>query len=548
MISSKNIRFHAPSNTYIIPKNSVIDQNITISGNAIVGTGVHFWKNVKIDGNVQIGKGCIIEGNLKAGKIIVGSRSKIKGNILAESDVSLFQNTSVQSIESGGNITIMQNCTVGYANGETLEIVGKAEVGKIGSITKMTVRAEFVNELEPENEDEEINGNEEISEDKDIENEIKISEEESNFENKNIDVEESTPIETQTIENGLMLNASLNSSATPMLQMENDIEKPKSDIKADEKVESSDAEIIDMEDESSPKSFSESFERSSVQPINVSADEIEEVEIIENEIAENSNAANKSASSKNLKTVETPFGTIVIGEQDSNDTGKQNENKKEQFASVIHTSKEEQQADYEAELKSKFGKPASSSPISKSETGLKTESKIESKTESRIEPKKEAPLKAEKSRWPAFEPQNIKSETKQIQYEEIKDRESFKAKENPTASIKQPESVKQTEAAKQAEIFKQSNFSKANQKIVFEEIPSGKPNEKLNPVQEYSSQKQGESQKRNEKQNEKQSEKQSEEQSEKQKQAQLEAEKSKAWYEERYQSAPQKKKEYPPYI
>jgi len=81
MISSKNIRFHTPSNTYVIPKNSFFDENVVINGNVIVGSGTHFWKNIKINGNIQFGKGNVAEGNVDADNVIIGPRSRIMGTV-----------------------------------------------------------------------------------------------------------------------------------------------------------------------------------------------------------------------------------------------------------------------------------------------------------------------------------------------------------------------------------------------------------------------------------------------------------------------------------
>jgi hypothetical protein len=142
---SQNIRYHSPSDTYIISKKSYFDQDVLINGNVMVGPGVHFWKNVKIQGNAQFGKGCVIEGRLDAENALIGSQSVVKGPIHVSGDISLFQNVVVRSIESSGSIVVMEGCTADYINGKKLEIIGKAQVKKIGTVTKMTVKADNMN-------------------------------------------------------------------------------------------------------------------------------------------------------------------------------------------------------------------------------------------------------------------------------------------------------------------------------------------------------------------------------------------------------------------
>ena len=606
MISSKNIRFHAPSNTYIIPKNSVIDQNVTISGDVIVGPGVHFWKNIKVDGVAKIGKGCIIEGNLKANRVIVGSYSKIKGNISADSDVSLFQNAFVRSIESGGNITIMQNCAVGYANGKRLEVIGKAAISKIGAITKVTVRAEIVNELESENDDEieteieteieaGIEAGIETGSEIEIENKDKIEVEVENevtgkAENENkvedqikkIDVEKSESLNPVNTENEINRNTNLDSNATPIFQMENSSNNAKAEINAEENAEKNseeNVEIIDMMDENSPKSFSGSFVRSESQPIDISADEIEEVEIIEESTTDSVFNEPKTVP----KTVETPFGTIVVGEQAVSDDFSDSKNLKtencqkdesKQFASVIHVSREKQQADYEAEMKigkSSQQKSFSSSPSSPQFSSpsfpsapflspLKSANRSENS-----KPSESAELKTERPRWPAFEPQSrVRVENSKIQYESIKadstqnqdssqTSSSFQSSSsifsNPLKTESRIEKASKIEETQEATPKQAEKIRKANQKIVFEEISAQNTTEdfgRKQPAQKpFESQVQKQNQNDRQNLNEKQEQTQQEQ---KERQAQAELEKSKLWYEDRYQSVPQKKKEYPPYI
>ncbi|WNY27813.1 hypothetical protein [Methanolapillus ohkumae] len=154
MTSKPKIRFYPSSNTYVIPKGSFFEDSILIHGNLIAGPGVHFWKNVIVEGNVQLGKGCTLAGNLKAVNVIVGAKSKVGGKITADWNTSVFQNSEIGSIECLGHLVIMNGCVVGYANAEkTMEILGKADIKKIGRVTKVTVRT---NEVLPVPEEKDI--------------------------------------------------------------------------------------------------------------------------------------------------------------------------------------------------------------------------------------------------------------------------------------------------------------------------------------------------------------------------------------------------------
>lgn len=556
MISSKNIRFHAPSNTYIIPKNSVIDQNTAIKGNVIVGQGTHFWKNVKVDGNIQFGKGCAVEGNVKADQIIVGSRSKIKGKITADGDVSLFQNAFAESVESGGNITIMPGCVVGYANGSTLQIIGKAEIKKIGAITKVTVRADTVAELPEEPKDSENLEELEFAVNTPIhissENEMQNISENLVFENNKKDEMESSSEELYNKEFVSESNAIENPTVTPTFQVENTIEQNETVIEKDNESENSGVEIIDEtgeKDENSPKSFSFS-EFSSVpsnHPVDIPTDESEEVEIID--------GIDESESNENFvsKTIETPFGTIVVGEKTISKTPARslsasknqsetdntvNKNDDGTFASVMEVSKEEQKADYEVEIRSKTRTPPSkvefrwpsfeAKPTRK--TGLRAAAERQEK-ENLFAQISQSPVKM--------------SATEDIQYEEMeirsapKQKEFFAKPENNTVrkanqkivfeEIGKSESVKQSPSAKQSQSMKQTEKQMAAEEIIRRQTKTEIKIETLSiePIG---------------------AENLPENKSEKKERNIAEAERSKTWYEERYQEIKPRKKDYPPYI
>ncbi len=521
MISSKNIRFHSPSNTYIIPKNSILDQNVAVKGNVIVGPGTRFWKNIKIDGNIQLGKGCVVEGNLEAGRVIIGSRSKIKGNITADSDVSLFQNAAVRSVESGGNITIMPGCVVGYANGSTLLVIGKAEIKKIGVITKVTVRANTVAELEDESEESGSEDSEFAAGSKinfNDSNELQDVTEELIFEDNIIDEIEINSVSAYNNKNEIGNSANLDSSSTPIFPMENADETVHLGAETSICPEESDAEMIDESDENSPKSFTVPgfVGPSAGHPVNVPTDESCEVEIVGGPDDFDSDSDAETV----FQTVETPFGTIVVGEQPAKGSSLKAASSEpdSQFASVTESTREEQRAEFEAEMKTN---PASAD--------RKSEFKWPAFEPKRMPKTEKKPTVSAKA-TPSSPDKNLfgRKVSSQIEYEEIKIQTIPKQKEN----FSKPGQVNI------------SGKTPSNAKIVFEEIGGSEP------VRPQSVQK-SKADILMEKMNfDTVSEKPAEAKvsAEKKVRSREEIEKSKVWYEERYPQAESHKKEYPPYV
>jgi N-acetylglucosamine-1-phosphate uridyltransferase (contains nucleotidyltransferase and I-patch acetyltransferase domains) len=620
MISSKSIRFHISSNTYIIPKNFIFDQNVSINGNAIVGAGVRFWKNVKIFGDVQLGKGCIIEGNLNADNIIVGAQSKIKGNIIASGNISLFQNSVVKSIKSNESITIMEGCFVGYADSKRLEIIGKAEIKKIGSVTKVTVRADTIalpedeTEIEDQIKSEEFvidefaseefaideSASEEFAIDESASEEFVIDEsaseefviDESASEEFVIDesvseefvigestseefvIGESTsedliiektnskrnPLENNKIEQLLTQppdstfaeiidgsNENLDSKSTPLFQMEQTNQKMDTASEIN-------AEITDKENSDIPK------------------DELSDVEILD----ASEFSAPVSEETRAQKTIETPFGTVVIDDDRADKNRQSSSRSKDVGAELIIESKEE--------------KKSERMPHSNFET-KKKEEKIQKSDEERFERSNElktseklpeSPVKPKP--WPQFNPSpsKFKSETKAETKAETKvpltSRTDSKSNSSPKSDFQYDE-IKTKNLPGFSASVNTNNDSKAdfrndsksikqrqiNQKIVFEEIESGtksslsdnmkksesgqkdqkKPYQNQNERQIQNSQNERQIQNN---QNEQQAQNEQQNRKEQNKNDFTDSEKSKLWYEERFKTAPPQKKEYPPYI
>ena len=549
MISSKNIRFHVSSNTYIVPKNSTFDQNVSIDGNVIVGTGVHFFKNVKIFGDVQIGKGCTIEGNLSADNIIVGARSKIKGNIIASESVSLFQNSIAGSIKSGDAIIIMEGCTVDYADSKRLEIIGKADIKKIGPVTKVTVKA---NAVLPEAADKIKEENEEYKNYK--ENNLK-----SVF-SKNNKIEQlmtqpSDEVFAEIIDNSDEDFISLN---TPPFQMENSSKKM--DTASENLIENNSQNNFNVHSRSNSQNAS-SIDSS------VPEEEFSDVEILENsELSEQT-----PSKSSSQKAIETPFGTVFIDDVDNSKPGKSSTGSKSSDVGaelIIESYEEDEKRSIES--------------VKKVERVQKSESKELKKSEEFEKPEKRQ-LSPTKKPWPQFESRSgskLKSET---------------ANPNSSASQISKPATQHTEKSNATSASKDSIKNRqTNQKVIFEEIePDTKPAPKLpekERKQEYiiaglkrghiikepttnQEQMQKEQTQREQVQREQMQKEQTQREQVQREQMQREqmkvqevlqeqerqgqnkeglrhsdSEKSREWYEERSKKSGSKRKEYPPYI
>jgi len=445
MISSKSIRFHVSSNTYIIPKNMVFDQNVSINGNLITGPGVRFRKNVKVFGDAQLGKGCIVEGNLNADNIIVGSRSKIKGNTRASENVSFFQNSSAESVKSE-MITIMEGCTVGYADSKRLEIIGKANILKIGPVTKVTVRAEMLISLK-EDEIEDEAENKDITE---IGETIEIKAEET-IEIENIDEDAEDVMEIITADSKNSLSENNKSEQTKSLRTESEF-----------------AEIIDSNSETNNSLHTPPFqmekntkkEEPVSENLKVTNSFIPKEERCNVEILESSDFL-KSApeETRAQKTVETPFGPMTI-----DDPNPKAPIKRSVGAQLIIESEERKEERKEEEKEEEMKEEKEEKWVDR-KSWFETREKVEKSKNS-----------STKKPWPQFEPQSG-SESK-----------SKTAKHNSSSAPQTSKPDTQYEKKSNAANAKGNTVNRqTNQKIIFEEIELGTKSElpKEERKQEY---------------------------------------------------------------
>ena len=156
LFMTPKIVYFPKSDTYVIRKNSYFDDNILIRGNVIIGIRTTFWKNLCVLGSVRAGKGCLFKGNVMCTDGIISGDSVIEGTLESTGNISVFRNVRIGAAISGGHLTIMDGCVVGYASSRSgeLELIGTSDIRAIDRGTKVTVRSDAVLPEDPEEEQE----------------------------------------------------------------------------------------------------------------------------------------------------------------------------------------------------------------------------------------------------------------------------------------------------------------------------------------------------------------------------------------------------------
>jgi hypothetical protein len=137
------IKYHPRSNTYVIEKRAIIEEDLTLDGNVIVGQEAKFWKNLTVTGRLELGRGSIVKGNVKARSALVCSEAKILGNIETVSELVLLDRAKINAAACQGDIRVRPGCALDSVKADgTLELIGKVIVRKVEPLTKVIIRAE----------------------------------------------------------------------------------------------------------------------------------------------------------------------------------------------------------------------------------------------------------------------------------------------------------------------------------------------------------------------------------------------------------------------
>ncbi|MBC7084854.1 MAG: polymer-forming cytoskeletal protein [Methanomethylovorans sp.] len=143
-MNTEFIKYHPPSNTYVIQKNAYFENSVFLRGNLIVGAGCNFWKELKVAGYLELGKNSLVKGHVQAQNAIIGPYCEIKGDIRILQDLTLMSNVKIQgSATCGGQMLVRPGCCINFAKAEKLlELVGKVSIKDVEAGTKVIVRSE----------------------------------------------------------------------------------------------------------------------------------------------------------------------------------------------------------------------------------------------------------------------------------------------------------------------------------------------------------------------------------------------------------------------
>lgn len=137
------VKYHPHSNTYVIKKGAIFEDDLKLDGNAIVGQDVKFWGNLTVTGRLELGKNSVVKGNIKARSALICAAVKVQGNIETESELVLLDGARVNAAVCQGNIRARPGCSIGFVKAEgTLELVGKVSIKKVEPLTNVIIRAE----------------------------------------------------------------------------------------------------------------------------------------------------------------------------------------------------------------------------------------------------------------------------------------------------------------------------------------------------------------------------------------------------------------------
>jgi cytoskeletal protein CcmA (bactofilin family) len=131
-IKEKSMKLYRHGETFIAPRGSFFDGNVKIDGNLILPPDTHVWGRLVVAGRLELGALSTVGGNVTSQNAIIGSRTKIKGPLVALENVTVCDRARVHSIEAGGDIVLRPGVRVGSVKSdETIYIYGKIKSGRL---------------------------------------------------------------------------------------------------------------------------------------------------------------------------------------------------------------------------------------------------------------------------------------------------------------------------------------------------------------------------------------------------------------------------------
>jgi predicted acyltransferase (DUF342 family) len=118
--------------TYFAPKGSYYEGNVRIDGDFVVPAHTHFWGRLVVTGRLELGPYSSVALDVACESAIIGSRTRIKGPLVASGDVTLLDHAAVHSVKAGGNVIIRPGVRVGdVTSSGTIFVHGRIKSGKL---------------------------------------------------------------------------------------------------------------------------------------------------------------------------------------------------------------------------------------------------------------------------------------------------------------------------------------------------------------------------------------------------------------------------------
>jgi len=126
------MKVYQHGDTYIAPKGAFFDGNVKIDGNFIAPADTHVWGRLEIAGKLELGARSTVGGQVIAQSAVIGPKVRVKGSIIVLENIVVCDNSSIQSIQAGGNVLLRPGVKIGDVNSdETITVYGKIKSGKL---------------------------------------------------------------------------------------------------------------------------------------------------------------------------------------------------------------------------------------------------------------------------------------------------------------------------------------------------------------------------------------------------------------------------------
>jgi cytoskeletal protein CcmA (bactofilin family) len=139
--TTRAIRKHVKSNTYIIKNNTFFEKHVHVRGHLITGSHVGFWGDLIVEGALSLGNRSTVRGNVRAESAFIGSDAEIGGILTTTDDTILLDGARLNEVDSGGSVAVKPDAVIEriVAQGN-VEINGKASIGFISTKGKVIIR------------------------------------------------------------------------------------------------------------------------------------------------------------------------------------------------------------------------------------------------------------------------------------------------------------------------------------------------------------------------------------------------------------------------